>query len=334
LAAYENGVAGVVSTCPEPSASVAAGGGGTVVSTVDDLVEDWFANPGNPDVQAEVDGEDWVALLQDFDGVMGADEVSATTDGQFHQLSPLQIGSTTDESTTGSSTTDVAMVPAVGVESATDSSTTDTATVPAVGMGSISSSSTVNMATGTKSATGTQLMESVGVATDEVPVRSVGVGDRYVDDDDVVRGYNGPLRVPGRVTFEALGRLLRQHPSEHPDVMARHLTRSSYFGRQLSGQEHELVEFALRAMAAMERVVASDLYDVYRWSTVVSDANYARESFTTFYSGLTMRAREDSNGQSLYGDVLTAQRVNEQCKASGQEQPYESNVVHISDGDN
>jgi hypothetical protein len=201
-------------------------------------------------------------------------------------------------------------------------------------MRSISSSPTVNMTTGTKSATGTQLMESVGVATDEVPVRSVGVGDRYVDDDGVVRGYNGPLRVPGQVTFEALGRLLRQHPSEHPDVMARHLARSSYFGRQLSGQEHELVEFALRAMAAMERVVASDLYDVYRWSTVVSDANYARGSFTTFYSGLTMRARGDSNGQSLYGDVLTAQRVNEQCEASGQEQSYESNVVYISDGDN
>jgi transposase InsO family protein len=217
LAAYENGVAGVVSTRPGPSTSVAAEGDGTVISTVDDLVEDWFANPGNLDVQAEVDGEDWVALLQDFDGVMGADEVSATTDGRFHQLSPLQIGSTTDESTTGStttdvgmvpavgvesttgsSTTDVAMVPAVGVESATGSSTTDMATAPAVGMRSISSSPTVDMATGTESATGTQLMESVGVATDEVPVRSVGVGDRYVDDDDVVRGYNGPLRCLGK----------------------------------------------------------------------------------------------------------------------------------------
>jgi hypothetical protein len=39
----------------------------------------------------------------------------------FINISPLQIGSTTDESTTGSSTTDVAMVLAVGVESTTGS---------------------------------------------------------------------------------------------------------------------------------------------------------------------------------------------------------------------
>jgi hypothetical protein len=103
-------------------------------------VEDWFANPGNPDFQAEADGEDWMALLQDFDGVMEADGVSATTDGRFHQLSPLQIGSTTDESTTSSATTDVAMVPAVSVESTTGSSATDVAMVLAVGVESATGS--------------------------------------------------------------------------------------------------------------------------------------------------------------------------------------------------
>jgi hypothetical protein len=136
-------------------------------------------------------------------------------------------------------------------------------------------------------ATDASSTRSVAVSTIDVSVQSVGVGHLRLDDgEDVVRGYERPLQLPGRVALDDLCRLFRRHSTVHSDAMARHLANAAFFGRPFGGIEHKLVEFAQRAMVAAEQVIAAELLDVCRSACMTNDANYARQSFDLLYSSI------------------------------------------------
>lgn len=131
----------------------------------------------------------------------------------------------------------------------------------------------------------------------------------------VVRGYEGPLELPGGFSIDQLCRLLRRFPSTNPDVMARHLARSTYFGRRVGGVEHEMIEFALRVMAATERVIGGELGDVYRDINMVQSVDYARRALDDFRNGLMSQSIHD-DGSSVFERASTVQRVMEESPES------------------
>ena len=144
----------------------------------------------------------------------------------------------------------------------------------------------------------------------------------------VVRGYERPLELPGGFSIDQLFRLLRRFPSTNPDVMARHLARSTYFGRRVDGVEHETIEFALRVMAAAERVIGCELGDVYRDINMVQSVDYARRALNDFHNGLISRSVHD-DGSSLFERAPTGQCVMEESPES----PNEDTLVISSDGE-
>jgi hypothetical protein len=170
---------------------------------------------------------------------------------------------------------------------------------------------------------------STATSTTKTDVRSTGVNTNISEDGLLeVRGYENPLELPERSSISQLFRLLRRFPSTHPDVLARHLARSTYFGRPIGGGEHELVEFALRIMAVTERMIGHELDDVYREVNVVRNADYTRQSFDDFRNGLMSRPVCDA-GSALFERLSPVQRVVEESPAS----PDENAFVISSEGE-
>jgi hypothetical protein len=132
---------------------------------------------------------------------------------------------------------------------------------------------------------------TVEVQTAVCTVREVGVRANVLmeQSEEVARSYERPIVPPGRVTFDELCRVFRVQPDVSPDVLARRAVHSTILGRPLSGQEHELAEFAFRAMAAMERHMANELRRVYSEVQQIREPDHARHAFNELLQSFSSR---------------------------------------------
>lgn len=112
------------------------------------------------------------------------------------------------------------------------------------------------------------------------------------------------------------------------EFLAQHQTNWPVLRHQLGGAEHEIVEFALRVMAATEQIIGHEFNDVYRDINTVQSVDYACRALNDFRQGLMTRPDRD-DGSALHACSSPVQRVMEESPES----PDEDTLVISSEGE-
>ena len=149
-----------------------------------------------------------------------------------------------------------------------------------------------------------RVMAAVSTETDVVATRSVVVGGAApFDGATCVRGYERALELPSQTPIALLYGVFRRSPGYSAEELARRLTMSSVLGHPLAGDEHELVEFALRVMAVVEKFLAGEIRNLFRLAELHREPVIIRQAFTQFYSSLTARDERSAEGADREFDL-------------------------------